>query len=315
MQADGPYTPIKIHLSFREQVLLLQSRGMSIADPAAAEDVLRRVGYYRLAGYWHPLRLAGGDQFIPGSTFELVYELCEFDRRLRLLVLNAVERVEVAVRVDVAYLLGKKHRLAHALPTLLDARFCSERDHKTNQTGHESWTRKLQEAISKSKEDFVTHHTAKYGGRMPIWVVTELWDFGLLSRFFSGMQYKDQNHIAVRYAAGDGSIFRSWLRAINYIRNVAAHHSRLWNRNIVDRPRFPRGDRHHLLNHLISDSHAQTRVYGLLCILQYMVRTISPADEWRRDVSELAAKFPHSALVDLRQAGFPRDWHGQRLWQ
>ena len=120
--------PLKPWLSFSDQLLQLQARGLHVDDHVAALDYLERLGYYRLSGYWYPLgvivpvasqaqgRAVRLDTFVPGSRFEDVVRLYVFDKKLRLLALDALERIEMAVRVDVAYLLGEHAARAHESP-------------------------------------------------------------------------------------------------------------------------------------------------------------------------------------------------------
>ena len=89
---------------------------------------------------------------------------------------------------------------------------------------------------------FIDHHKKKYGLPLPIWIASEVWDFGTLSHLFGGMREKEQDAIAERYGICNGCVFASWLRSLNYLRNVCAYHSRLWNRNMTDQPRKPAND-------------------------------------------------------------------------
>ena len=113
--------------SFAEQLELLKSRGMVVTDEAAALRYLERIGYYRLTAYWYPfrvfkleqdpttkvLRTVRTDQFVADTQFVDAVELYLFDKKLRLLVLDALERIEIALRVDIAYLLGQRNTFAH----------------------------------------------------------------------------------------------------------------------------------------------------------------------------------------------------------
>jgi abortive infection bacteriophage resistance protein len=150
---------------------------------------------------------------------------------------------------------------------------------------------------------------------MPIWVVTEVWDFGLLSKFFAGMRYKDQLYIAQRYRLPEAKYLVSWLRAVNFARNVSAHHSRLWNRNFNDRPTFAPAQADPLLAHLVGNEHAQTRVYGTLCVLKTMQSVITPETDWADRLKALCSTFPESPLLSLESAGFPADWATNALWR
>ena len=292
-------------------------------DDALATSILNRIGYYRLSGYFYPLRktqpygvIGRQDEFQDGTTIELVGELYEFDRQLRLLVLDAVERIEVAIRCDVAHRLGQRHRLAHESHAQLDTKFCTVRDKLTGKTGYEAWCERLNAVLYKArKEDFVKHHAKHYGGKMPVWVVTEAWDFGLLSKFFAGMRYKDQLQIASIYGLPDAKYLVSWLRAINFARNVSAHHSRLWNRNFPDTPSFPPSQPHHRLHHLVADSNARTRIYGTLCVLRSMLSVIAPTNDWARRTRAHCLTFPTTPLISISQAGFPVGWETSALWR
>ena len=86
-----PYT--KPALTIAQQIAKLQGEGMAIVDPRLAQHCLQHISYYRLSAYWlffeHPKGQAG-PRFKPGTTFEEVVALYEFDRNLRLLVLDAV---------------------------------------------------------------------------------------------------------------------------------------------------------------------------------------------------------------------------------
>jgi abortive infection bacteriophage resistance protein len=99
-------------LSIADQIALLRRRGLVIADTAVAEHWLEHTNYYRLRGYWLPFEdtPAGGEhKFRQGTTFEDVTSLYVFDRHLRLLVLDLIERIEVSVRTQWAHQLGMRH--------------------------------------------------------------------------------------------------------------------------------------------------------------------------------------------------------------
>ena len=246
--------PLKPWLAFAQQLDVLQARCLEVEDRAAALDYLERLGYYRLSGYWYPLRAIDAqasaaqgkavrfDSFVPGSRFEDVVRLYVFDKKLRLLALDALERIEMAVRVDVAHLLGKRDPAAHENPACLHGNFAKKhiaRGPDAGKTQHQLWLAKYQSMLHRArKEPFVVHHQQQYGA-LPIWAAVEVWDFGLLSKLFAGMQHADQEHIAALYGAPSGQAFAQWLRSLNFIRNVSAHHSRLWNINVVERAPVP----------------------------------------------------------------------------
>ena len=293
--------PLKPWLSFAHQLELLQARGLEVEDRAAALDYLERLGYYRLSGYWYPLRamdlaasMARGqavrlDNFVAGSRFEDVVRLYVFDKKLRLLALDALERIEMAVRVDVAHLLGQRDPRAHENPACLHGNFAKKRISKgpdAGKTGHQVWLAKYHSLLQRArKEPFVLHHQQQYG-TLPIWAAVEVWDFGLLSKLFAGMQHADQEQIAGLYGAPDGQAFAQWLRSLNFIRNVSAHHSRLWNINVLERAAVPAHWPAELDN---------ARPFFYFCLMRQLLKVICPRSSWGQRVTALLQdEFPNT---------------------
>lgn len=316
----------KPYLTFEQQLDLLKSRGLDVADDARALFYLQHIGYYRLSAYWYPMRqlvTSQGnftpssrlDTFQPGSTFDQALSLYVFDKRLRLLALDAIERIEVAFRVDVAYLLGRKNKFAHTKPEFFNQRSINKKQAGTNCTVYQNWVKKNNDLIFRSKEDFVIHYEEKYGKPFPIWVVVELWEFGMLSTFFQFMKRNDKDNIAAKYGLPNGDLMSSWLRALNFVRNVAAHHSRLWNKNLVDQPKLPQFGAVQDFNPVIEQQDTvKSRVFMVLCIMLYLMRTISPNSSWPVRLRELLNSFPSIPGLSLRNMGFPDGWDTHPLW-
>lgn len=317
----------KPHLDVPGQLALLLSRGMGVADPARATAYLERIGYYRLSGYWHPLRQSrtvaapGGkaatqilDTFRPGATFAQAIDLYVFDKRLRLLFLDATERIEVALRVDVALLLGARDPWAHRNPALLHGNFARRVNPGTGRTSHQDWLARLDQAASRSKEEFVRHFTSRYSGPLPIWIAVELWDFGMLSTFLAGMAASDRAAVAAKYGVQRPELLAGWMRGINHVRNICAHHGRLWNRSPADQPKPPRAGEIALLDHLARDAFAQTRLYGVAAPMQYLLRFINPMTSWPDRLRRHLDGFPTAPGVAVGQTGFPAGWETLPLW-
>ena len=315
--------PLKPWCSFSDQLQQLQARGLHVDDRAAALDYLERLGYYRLSGYWYPLRAidpaasqAQGkavrlDTFVPGSRFEDAVRLYVFDKKLRLLALDALERIEMAVRVDVAHLLGRRDARAHENQVHLHGNFTKKpitSGPNKGKTEHQVWLEKYHSLLHRARnEPFVAHHMQQYGG-LPIWAAIEVWDFGLLSKLFAGMQHADQQTIATLYGAPGGRAFSQWLRSLNFIRNVSAHHSRLWNINIVEVSALPQGWPSQLNN---------KRPFFYFCLMQKLLTVICPNSSWgRRFKALLADEFPAMVNPQLSLAEFGAfpGWEGLALW-
>ena len=221
----------KPHLPFADQVGLLKNRGLIIDDEAEAQHLLSMIGYYRLSGYWYPFRRSAGgmlrdDQFAEGTTFRQIVRLYDADRQLKLRLLDALERIEIAIRVQIGFTLGRRGAYAHLDAEHLDGRFTRSDGGKPST--YERWLRKVLAAQARSSEDFVLHFQGKYDGRLPVWVITEILDFGALSYLFQGLQAADRNEIAAglglldRHGAGNGSALANWLRVLNYVRNATS---------------------------------------------------------------------------------------------
>lgn len=272
----------KPYLTVAQQLALLKRRGLHVADDAAALEVL---------------------------------SLYVFDRRLRLLVLDAIELIEVALRVSVAYRLGAADPFAHMNPALLHGNFTKKQHAADGRTGHQKWLEKNDQAVARSREDFVRHYKQKYGEPFPIWVAVELWEFGMLSTFFQGMRVADKDAIAASYGVPGGQLMQSWLRSLNFVRNVAAHHSRLWNKNLVDQPKLPKAGDIPGFDPVVAQAGAGSRMFTMLCILRYLMRTVSPGASWPASLRELLEDFPSIPALSLADMGFPENWRAQPLWR
>lgn len=302
---------------------------MEVTNDNAALEYLHRLGYYRLSGYWYPSRKLrplierqaknGRSQrtnnFMPKTKFQDIVSLYIFDKKLRLLILDAIERIEVAIRVDIAYLLGEKDPFAYMKPELLHGNFTKKIDPQKGKTKYQDWISKYESLVIKSKEDFVEHYKVKYGLPLPIWVAIELWDFGLLSFFYQGMAVKDKAQIAQRYNIPDWQIMESWLRSLNYVRNVVAHHGRLWNRNLIDQPKLPKSGEMPPFDPFIGNIHITSRIYVMLCISAHFMKNICPKSMWHMRVVELIHSFPKSDHVNIQDMGFPHEWEQQVFWK
>lgn len=276
-----------------DQLALLQERGLLVDNEPAALDYLARIGYYRLSGYWYPLReidkrasLQHGrpvrsDCFFSGSHFEDIVKLYVFDKKLRLMALDALERIEMALRVDVAHLLGERDPQAHQNPACLHGNFAKKvngRGVNKGKTNHQVWLDKYESMLHRARrEPFIAHHKERYGGHVPIWVAIEVWDFGLLSRLFDGMKHPDKNQIAKKYGLAEGRTLAQWLRSLNFIRNVSAHHSRLWNINVLELSPCPRG----------WPPMSNTRPFMYFAIMAHLLAVICPNSAWAQRLIDL----------------------------
>lgn len=314
----------KPFLTIAEQVALIARRGMHIADAAEAEHYLRHEGYYRLGAYLHPFRqtipVTGQrlDTYVPTARFSDVIRLYEYDKWLRLVMLSGLRAIEISVRVAIAHHLGAKDIFAHENPHCFNNAFTTQESSRRGKTQYQAWLDKYHLLLARDdQEDIVRQFISKYGQKIPIWVAIELWDFGLLTRFFGGMKFTDQQAISRHYGVDEPHLFASWLRSFNYVRNVCAHHSRLWNRNIVEQPRLVTKHPDSLLRHLTErDARgAGTRVYSILALATFVLRRMNYRGPWSRNAVQLLERFPACESLSSGMMGVPHNWRELPLWK
>lgn len=157
--------------TFDQQIDLLIERGMEIPDRDYARHCLTHLNYYRLGAYWLPFESDHASHaFKPGTHFDDVVSLYVFDRELRLLVMDAIERIEVSIRTQWAYQLAHRYGPhAYLEPSIFK-----------NSNIHQCCLTKLREELRRSKEVFVSHYQNNYTDPAlpPIWAAVEVMSLG-----------------------------------------------------------------------------------------------------------------------------------------
>lgn len=324
----------KPHLTFDQQLALLEARGLRCDDHAKGIALLRAVGYYRLSAYVYPFRemLPEGEQcvqspvhyrssrIVEGTSLEDVQQLWLFDRRLRSRVLDGLEIVEVGLRTQIAYVAGARDPFAHLKREHLDEQACSERRPSTegaSTDAFEDWVERYEKLQAHAKnEDYVRHQLAKYGGPLPIWIALEFLDFGALSRLYGLLDRRDQNAVARELGVRNGRQFAQWLKTLGYVRNLAAHHSRLWNRTLTlkigkFRPETVTADLRHA-----ADMMPRDKLYVSLAVTAQLTKQIHPGTRWHVHLRDDVRKFPTlPTMSPERDMGFPVGWDQLPLWK
>lgn len=283
-------------LTFEEQLALLRQRGLTVSDPARALHWLKQISYYRLSAYLLPFR--DGEDFRPGTDFNDIAGLYIFDRKLRLLMLDAIERIEVAIRTSITYEIGHTHGpFGHTDPANFSPSF-----------NHGRLMSDLTAEEGRARETFAAHFRRKYTheAHLPVWMATELLSLGTISKLYEGLAPDLKRRIARAYRI-DPQFLASWLHALAYLRNVCAHHKRLWNREFGIKPRFPTRSREWL--HGLPDN---GRLYGMLVVLRHMLLVVSPQCGWRERLFDLYDAHPN---VPLSAMGIPVDWRNRPSWR
>jgi abortive infection bacteriophage resistance protein len=128
------------------------------------------------------------------------------------------------------------------------------------------------------------------------------------------MKNPDKDQIAKTYGSNNGQQFETWLRCLNDVRNLCAHHSRLWNRPLVNPPKLPAYGTLPVFDHMIGHVRHETRLYAAVMILRQLLLVINPSTEWRSRLMRCVETLPNDPFVTLDSAGFPVDWTALPAW-
>jgi abortive infection bacteriophage resistance protein len=297
-------------LSLIQQVEQWQQRGLVISDTARAQRYLSSIGYYRLSAYCQPFEqpstegLPRQHQFLQGTDFEQVLRLYIFDRKLRLLVMEAIERIEVAVRTGWAHAMALRHG-PHAYMSA--SLFKNHWDHTRDLA-------RIAGEMERSGETFVEHYLRTYEDPFlpPIWAVVETMSLGTLSRWVKNTRDNPaKQEVATSLGLPTVEVLEQVLHALTPVRNTCAHHGRLWNRRLA--MTLPKIKRYRTSLVAPESPHYQAHhLYNYLTVLALMMNRLNPGSSWHARVAMLisAELEPHL----LSAMGFPADWAQRPAW-
>lgn len=313
---------VKDYTNVETQIGTMRRRNM-VVDEDEARQWLSHVNYFRLSGYWYPFRRtdendARLDDFEAGTQFHDITLLYEFDRKLRVLVLDALGRVEVALRRALSDHLGGIDPLAYLLPEVYRPEF-----------DHAQWKKQAEKRVDRAdrRGSFIAHQRAAYNG-IPIWILSEVLDFSDLSILYEGLTGVDQWKVARNLgidiaidavppgkrrqkAAGLHPLAR-WLEQLCIVRNVCAHHGRLWNEQFVPASTVFMGKIPALETLPMGESRS---LYGSLLVTAQLLTVISPGSSWALRVRELIGReLTPIPGCDAAGMGFPPGWSEANLW-
>ncbi len=290
--------------SIDEHIEQLRSRGLQINDPDLAAHYLGHVSYYRLAGYWLPMQADKEKHiFKPNSKFEDVVSLYNFDRELRILLFDVIEKIEISLRTKLIY------HLSHEF----DAWWFQNTSLFSDTQALVKTLASMQDEIDRSKDIFIREHKKKYKDDLrfpPSWKTLELTSFGALSKLYGNLKndIKSKNTIAVEFGAVNHTYLPSWLQSIAQIRNYCAHHSRLWNKNLPGTPKLLSKPPYSWVKNVPFQTQ---KLYLHLCIMRYMLNIIVPQNRFNQELDALLAKYPS---VDPNALDIKMGWQEDPLW-
>jgi abortive infection bacteriophage resistance protein len=285
-------------------------RGVVVQDHDLAKHYLEKIGFYRLAGYSLPFQKGGTgadrhDCKVP-VEFQTILDRYIFDRKFRLLLMDAIERIEVSIRASFSNTIA----ITHGSHWYLDASLFEPEpqfDHAKSmselrrQIGHSGAT---PEQMAR-RDVFIRHYFSTYNDppTPPSWMVFEAVSFGFVSTLFEGL-YKSHTIAICQPLKVPHEVLSSWFHAISYVRNLCAHHSRVWNRTLTIKPTIARKHKEKF--------NGNTKIYGVLVVLQIMLEQVAPDNNWAERLAELIGEYPEIPLANM---GFPEDWKSYSFWQ
>lgn len=296
----------KTAYTIADQILLLKSRGMLFRNEQQAAHFLLNISYYRLKGYWWDMQTdLINHTFGPNTYFEDVMDRYTFDRHLRLILFDAIERIEIALRTKMIYLLSLTYTgLWYLDPALF-----------TDPAQHSKHLVELQLDFDRSQEIFIKDQKNRFpGDPVDAWKILEVASFGTLSKLYKNLNHQlpEKATIAKEMGLNLHSELSSWLESINYVRNIIAHHSRLWSRNMVKRPleqlNNPSGP--WFTNNL---QFVQTKKpFLIISCMIYLCNSVTPNHQIK---AKLLALFQSNPDIPIYKLGFLNNWANEPLWK
>jgi abortive infection bacteriophage resistance protein len=294
---EGDLMDVKNPMTYEKQISILKAHGCAVHDDSAAIEMLKRVGYYRLSGYLIAYKKNDG-MYKDGVSFERVAAIYAFDQDLRGIISKAVSEIEITAKSVISYHHG--HRYGSL--GYLDASNFNERH------DHQKFAEQFEAAVRNNKNAlFVRHHIKTYNGKFPIWVAAELFTMGMISLFFADLKTDDKKVVAKDFCT-DYAHLESWLHSASVLRNICAHHGRLYNILFHQNPKLPREYK----------KYANMGVCSLFKQL-YMLKLLysNRRSYWNSSfvalMSALVEKYGHR--LDMNAMGFPVNWEQALTWQ
>lgn len=315
-----PYT--KKPLSIKTQVFRLENRGLIIDDENLAGDYLSNISYYRLRAYTYPFQNNIDSEadhcFLRDDIhFKDIIDLYCFDRRLRSLIFNAIEKIEVALRTKIVQIYSETTGNSHWYEDeslFKDKYFSNNDDEKTYL--YDILYDDIEHEVDRSNEDFIKHYKSKYSNpeTLPAWMTLEVISFGTLSRLYELLK-KDDNKkmVAKLFGLNKIDILENWMHALSNLRNCCAHHSRVWNRRFIVNILLPTNADHLFLDRDTISKVKRNKLFAYLCCIKYILDIISPNNSFHKNLKELIAN--GGKLLSLKDMGFPENWNYLGVWR
>lgn len=304
--------------TFQQQLEKLKTRKLVVEDEQKALAYLASINYYRLSAYFLPYQKKK-DEFNEGVTFKQIIDTYSFDRELRLLVFDCIERIEIAIRTQFIYQMSIHYQDSHWQDN--QNLFITP---KYNKIGvridpYNDFQAIISKAKSSSKKEvFIEHYIKHYKtpSNPPSWMCFELLTIGELSNLYRGLKDKEDKKRIAQFFDLHPTVFTSWLHTLTYVRNICAHHSRLWNKDLAVEPERLKKPVGKWIGYKFENN---KRVFYFLCILKYLLIRVNPNNSFKERLEHLFKKYPN---IPIQYLGIPSDgkgnildWTKEAIWE
>jgi abortive infection bacteriophage resistance protein len=291
----------KKSLSAQEQLELLIKRGLIVTDKSSAIKTLQLTGYYRLSAYMRNFQTGDEHKFKPNTTFQIIVDLYNFDKRLRSICFDSIEKIEIAYRAAISNVMCKKY----------DSHWFYDKSAFIKEDCVQTVCDLIQNEICKKRtnneyaETFICKYYEKYcsPNLPPFWMVIETFTIGSLNRLLHSINWQHKREIIECLGFTNDKKFMvktNWLYALCVVRNICAHHSRLFNRTFRIKPTIHKGVAE-------LDNNSNDKFYYIAQIIDYYLKTLDNDNSFENSLLELFNNYP---AIDKIKLGFPQNWAG-----
>jgi len=240
--------------------------------------------------------------FKKNTDFDTVFKLYEFDASLRRIIMAELGNIEVAVR----------SQMVHILSLSNGSFWLEKKDLFSSSEEYVKTISKIIGEIDRSHESSIVSFKKEFLNEIPpAFMVMETTSFGVLSRLYKNLKLpKDKQEIA-RFFGLSGKAFGSWLHSLSYVRNICAHHARLWNRLLRIPPKDYESSQETDKKIWLNNSQNRERIYIILSIIIYLLNAINPKHSFKEELKNLFHKYTN---INKAAMGFPDNWQKEALW-